>query len=80
MLLRKSAIKRYITFPSHLTRAPALPRETGNPEIAYFDLNDAGFYQKHTKHIFKNIIWSQLNHPPLSKLSTVGIRQPRKGA
>jgi len=42
-------------FPPHPTTAPALPGETGNPEIAYFHLNPACcFASKHTKHI-KNI-------------------------
>jgi len=36
----------YFIFPPHLTNASALPREPGNPEIAYFHLNAACFYQK----------------------------------
>jgi len=33
-------------FPPHLTNASALPGETGNPEIAYFQLNAASFFTK----------------------------------
>jgi len=40
----------YVIFPLHLTSAPALPRETGNPEIASFHLNAACFFTKNKKH------------------------------
>jgi len=40
----------YFIFPPHLTSASALPRETGNPEIASFHLNAACFFAKNTKH------------------------------
>jgi len=38
----------YFAFPPHLTSASALPCETGNPEIASFQLNTACFFT--TKH------------------------------
>jgi len=36
----------YFIFPPHITSASALPRETGNPEIASFHLNAACFFTK----------------------------------
>jgi len=65
----------YITFPPHLTSASALPGETGNPEIASFHLNAACFFTKKTRNAVKNITWSELNHPLLSKQSTGCTRQ-----
>jgi len=51
MLLQKQAIKTYFIFTLHLTSASALPRETGNPEIAYFHLNAACFLpETHKTH------------------------------
>jgi len=46
MLPIKQAINMYFIFPSHLTSASALPGETGNPEIASFNLNVACFFTK----------------------------------
>jgi len=62
-------------FPPHLTSASALPGETGNPEIASFHLNAACFFSKKTRNTVKNITWSQLNHPSLSKRLTGCTRQ-----
>ena len=70
MLLRKWAIKMCFIFPSYLTSASALPGETGNSEIASFHLNAACFFTKKTRNTVKNITWSELNHPSLSKWST----------
>jgi len=59
-------------FPPHLTSASALPGETGKPEIASFYLNAACFF---TKKTVKNMTWSELNHPSLSKRSSGSTRQ-----
>jgi len=73
----------YFIFSPHVTSDSALPGETGNLEIASFQLNAACFFTK--KHeIVKNITWSEMNHPSLSKRSTGCTRHwqtgPRKGA
>jgi len=75
ILRRKYAIKMYFIFPPHLTNASALPGETENPEIVSFHLNDACFFTKKHETQFKNITWSELNHPSLSKQSTGCTRQ-----
>ena len=36
----------YFIFPPHPTSTSALSGETGNPEIASFNLNDACFFTK----------------------------------
>jgi len=36
----------YFIFPRQLTIASAVPKETGNPEIASFHLNAACFFTK----------------------------------
>jgi len=74
MLPRKQAFKMYFIFPPHLTSASALHGETGNPEIASFHLNVACFFTKKHETV-KNITWSELNHPSLSKRSTGCTRQ-----
>ena len=71
----KVAIKMHFIFPPHLTSASALPGETENPEIASFYLNAAYFFTKKIRNTVKNITWSELNHPPLSKRSTGCTRQ-----
>jgi len=43
----------YFICPLHLTSASALPRETGNPEIASFHLNAGGFVTKKHETQFK---------------------------
>jgi len=40
----------YFIFPPHLTSASALPEETGNPEITFFQLNAACFFTKKTRN------------------------------
>jgi len=60
----------YFIFPPHRTSASALPGETGNPEIAAFHLNVACFFHRKTRNTVKNITWSELNQPSLSKRST----------
>ena len=40
----------YFIFPRRLTSASALPRETGNPEIAAFHLNAACFFTIKTRN------------------------------
>jgi len=65
----------YFIFPPQLTSASALPGETGNPEISSFHLNLACFFTKKTRNTVKNITWSELNHPSLSKRSTGCTRQ-----
>jgi len=75
MLPRKPAIKMCFIFPPHLTSASALPGETGNPEIASFHLTVACFFYQKTRNTVKNITWSELNHPSLSKQSTACTRQ-----
>jgi len=65
----------YFIFPPHLTNASALPGETGNLEIASFHLNAACFFYQKPRNTVKNITWSQLNHPSLSKRSTGCTRQ-----
>jgi len=58
----------HFIFPFHLNIASALPAgETGNPEIASFHLNAACFFTKKHETQFKNITWSELNHPSLLK-------------
>ena len=74
MLPRKPAIKMCFIFPPHLTSASALPGETGNPEIASFHLDVACFFTKKHETV-KNITWSELNHPSLSKRSSGSTRQ-----
>jgi len=64
----------YFTFPQHLTSASALHGETGNLEIAFFRLNAACFFTKKQETV-KNITWSELNHPSLSKRSSGSTRQ-----
>jgi len=67
-------------FPPHPTTAPALPGETGNPEIAYFHLNPACcFASKHTKHI-KNITRNVGQCPswPSCRIQVVPSVQRRK--
>jgi len=56
----------YVIFPTTLTSASALPGETGNREIVSFHLSDACFFTKKHETV-KNITWSELNHPSLSK-------------
>jgi len=65
----------YFILPPHITSASALPGETGNPEIASFHLNAACFFTKKTRNTVKNITWSELNHPSLSKRSSGSTRQ-----
>jgi len=65
----------YFIFPPHLTIASALPGEAGNPEIASFHLDAACFSEKKTWNTAKNITWSELNHPSLSKRSNGCTRQ-----
>jgi len=65
----------YFIFSPHLTSASTLPGETGNPEIASFHLNAACFFTKKHETQLKNITWSELNHPSLSKRSTRCTRQ-----
>ena len=65
----------YFIFPPHLTSASALPGETGNPETASFHLNAACFSTKKNRNTVKNITWSELNHPSLSKRSSWSTRQ-----
>jgi len=57
----------FYLLPPNLTSASALPGETGNPTIASFHLNAACFFIKKTRNTVKNITWSELNHPSLSK-------------
>jgi len=64
----------YFIFSPHLTSASALPGETGNPEIASLHLNAACFFTKKHETV-KNITWSEVNHPSLSKRSTGYTRQ-----
>ena len=70
ILLKKQAVKMYFIFPPHLTIASALTGKTGNPKIVSFHLNAACFFTKKTWNTVKNITWSELNHPSLSKQST----------
>jgi len=65
----------YFIFPPHLTSASALPGETGNRKIASFHLNAARFFTTKTRNTVKNITWSELNHPSLSKRLTGCTRQ-----
>jgi len=81
VLPRKSAIKIYFIFSPHLPTASALPEDAGNPEMASFHLNVACFFTKKTRNTVKNITWSELNHPSLSRWSNGCTREdPRKGA
>jgi len=59
----------YFIFPPHLTIASALSGETGNPEmeIASFHLNAACFLHQKTRNTVKDITWSEMNRPSLSK-------------
>ena len=69
---------RFIFLP-HLTSASMLPGETGDPEIASFQLNAAYFSPKEHETV-KNITWSELNHPSLSKRLSRRQTGTRKGA
>ena len=51
------------------TGSPRWSRKKGHETVV------VAFYYKHTKHVLKNITWSQLNHPTLTKRSTVCTRQ-----
>jgi len=75
MLPRKQAVKMCFIFSPHQTSSSAIPGETGNPEIASFHLTAACFSPKKTQNTVKNITWSELNHPSLSKRSTGCTRQ-----
>ena len=77
MLLRKLAIRRYFIFPPHLASASALPGETRNPKPGncVISLKCCMLFTENTRNTFKNITWSQLNHPLLWKWSTVCTRQ-----
>ena len=59
----------YFIFPPHLTSASALPGETGNPHCV-FSLKCCMLFHQKTQNTVKNITWSELNHPSLSKQST----------
>jgi len=67
----------YFIFPPHLTSASALPGETGNPGIA-FSLKCCMLFHQKTQNTVKNITWSELNHPSLSKQSTGCTRQDQR--
>jgi len=75
MLPRKFAIKIYFMFPPHLTSASALPGEKETRKMRFFHLNAACFFTKKHETQFKNITWSEQNHPSLSKRSTGCTRQ-----
>jgi len=60
----KVSNQKMLYFPPHLTSTSALAEKTGNPEFSVFHLNAACCFA--SKHI-KNITWSQMNHPSLSK-------------
>jgi len=69
----------YFIFPLHLTRASALPGETGNPEIASFHLNVACFFTK--KHETVKISPGQsLTTFTVKTIDWVHQTGPRKGA
>jgi len=74
-VVEKVGNQLHFIFPPHLTSASALPGEIGNPKIASFHLNAACFFTKKTRNTVKNITWSELNHPSLSKPSTGCTRQ-----
>jgi len=65
----------HFIFPPYLTIASALPGETGNLEIASFHLNAACFFTKKHETQFKISPGHEMNHPSLSKRSTVCTRQ-----
>jgi len=74
MLRRKYAIIRYYIFPPDLTSASVLQAEKRKPGNCIYSLKWCILFSQHTKYV-KNITWSQLNHPSVSKRSTVCIRQ-----
>ena len=73
------AIKIYFTFPPHLTSASALPRETGNPEIASFHLNAAYFFTKTRNAVLKYHL-VRAESPFTVTTDWVHQTGPRKGA
>ena len=64
----------YFIFPPHLTSVCALPgnRKPGN---CVFSLKCCMLFHQKTRNTVKNITWSKLNHPSLSKRSTGCTRQ-----
>ena len=71
----------YFIFPPHLTSASALPRETGNPEIASFHLNAACFFTK--KHEAQLNKYHLVKAEPRLTVKTIEWEHhtgPRKGA
>ena len=73
----KVAIKMYFIFPHHLTIASALPEEWRHrkPRNCVFSLKCCMFFLPKTGNTVKNIIWSELNNPSLSKRSTGCTKQ-----
>jgi len=70
----------YFIFPPHVTSAYALPGETGNPEIASFQLNVACFFTKKHETVKKyHLVRAE---PPFTVKTIDGVHQtgPRKGA
>jgi len=69
----------YFIFPPHLTSASALPGETGNPEIASFQLNAACFFTKKQNTVKK---YHLVRAEPPFTVKTIDWLQtgPRKGA
>ena len=72
-------MKTYFIFSPHLTNPSALPRETGNPEIMSFHLNDAYFLTKKHKSLKYHLVRAE---PPFSVKTIDWVHQtgPRKGA
>jgi len=70
----------YFILPHHLTGASALPRETGNPEIASFHLNAVCFFTK-TRNTVKTYHLVRAE-PPFTVKTIDWVHQtgPRKGA
>ena len=63
-VVEKVGYQMYFIFLPHLTSAPALPGETGNPKIASFHLNAACFFiKKHETQLKYHLVRAE---PPFT--------------
>jgi len=75
MLPRYQAIKMYFIFPPYLTSASCTTWGNRKPTNCVFSLKCYMLFHQKTRNTVKNITWSQLNHPSLSRRSTGCTRQ-----
>jgi len=73
---QESSQSKCTFFPPHLTSASACTTwENRKPRNCIFSLKCCMLFHQKTRNTVKNITWSQLNHPSLSKRSTGCTRQ-----